>query len=99
MLWLPKQASVAKKRTRHQAKWLAETIRSTPVSLVGMQTLAPALAELSPMLLSQPKRPFTEEGWTLELKYDGWRCLAEVNAGKVRLQSRRGNDASRPCRR
>jgi bifunctional non-homologous end joining protein LigD len=47
------------------------------------------------MLLTQVRRPFTADGWTFELKYDGWRCLAEVNAGKVRLQSRRGNDASR----
>jgi ATP-dependent DNA ligase len=29
------------------------------------------------MLLSEVSKPFTGEGWTFELKYDGWRCLAE----------------------
>lgn len=47
------------------------------------------------MLVTEVKRPFSRDGWTFELKYDGWRCLAEVNEGHVRLQSRRGNDASR----
>src|SRR5881394_3762107 len=54
-----------------------------------------ALQMLEPMLLEQTPRPFTREGWAFELKYDGWRCLAEVNDGSVRLHSRRGNDATR----
>ena len=47
------------------------------------------------MLLTQIAKPFTREGWTFELKYDGWRCLAEINDGTARLQSRRGFDLSR----
>jgi ATP-dependent DNA ligase len=43
------------------------------------------------MLLTQADKPFTREGWTFELKYDGWRCLAEIRDGTVRLQSRRGS--------
>ena len=56
---------------------------------------APALRELSPMLLTEVARPFTREGWTFELKYDGWRCLAEIRDGALHLQSRRGFDFTR----
>jgi len=47
------------------------------------------------MLLTEIARPFSREGWTFELKYDGWRCLAETRDGDVRLQSRRGFDLTR----
>ena len=47
------------------------------------------------MLLSEVLTPFTRDGWTFELKYDGWRCLAEIRDGDVRLQSRRGFDFTR----
>ena len=47
------------------------------------------------MLLTEVLTPFTRDGWTFELKYDGWRCLAEIKNGTVRLQSRRGFDLSR----
>ena len=56
--------------------------------------MAPRVA-LSPMLLTQADKPFTRDGWTFELKYDGWRCLAEIRDGTVRLQSRRGFDFTR----
>ena len=56
---------------------------------------APSLLALSPMLLTEAPRAFTREGWTFELKHDGWRCLAEIRDGAVRLQSRRGFDLSR----
>ena len=50
---------------------------------------------LAPVLLTAIPPPFTREGWTFELKYDGWRCLAEIRDGQARLQSRRGFDLSR----
>ena len=54
-----------------------------------------ALANLEPMLLCEVPRPFNREGWGFELKYDGWRCLAEVRDRQTRLHTRRGNDATR----
>jgi bifunctional non-homologous end joining protein LigD len=38
---------------------------------------------------------FTKEGWGFELKYDGFRMLAERINGHVRLLLRRGRDASK----
>ncbi len=51
-------------------------------------------ARLSPMLVSPAATPFSDEQWLFEPKLDGFRTLAFVNNGKVRLQSRRGIDVT-----
>ena len=38
--------------------------------------------------------PFTDAGWVYELKVDGYRCIAAVEAGTVRLLSRTGGDCT-----
>ena len=38
--------------------------------------------------------PFTREGWLFELKLDGYRILADLTEGEVKLLTRRGNDAN-----
>ncbi len=48
--------------------------------------------QLSPMLATLVDKPFDEEGWIYEVKWDGYRCLAFLNKGKVELRSR--NDKS-----
>jgi bifunctional non-homologous end joining protein LigD len=56
---------------------------------------APSLAELQPMLLTERKTPFSDPGWSYELKFDGYRLMVEVDAGAVALKSRGGADATR----
>jgi bifunctional non-homologous end joining protein LigD len=46
---------------------------------------------LSPMLATRG-RPFTDPRWLFELKYDGYRVLADKHDGQVTLYSRAGND-------
>jgi bifunctional non-homologous end joining protein LigD len=53
---------------------------------------APAFAELEPMLAGEAKRPFSSPDWAFEVKYDGYRALAEWDATGARLKSRRGVD-------
>ena len=43
---------------------------------------------ISPMLASLAAFPFSDEKWLFEPKLDGFRTLAFLNRGKVRLQSR-----------
>ncbi len=49
-------------------------------------------ARLAPMLAELGEAPFTHADWLFEPKLDGYRVLAFVAAGTVRLRSRRGLD-------
>lgn len=50
----------------------------------------------APRLLVERRglRPFNQPGWIYETKYDGYRLLASVYAGDVRLGTKAGVDAS-----
>ena len=43
------------------------------------------------MPLARSRAPFSAPGWAFELKYDGFRALAEIDFGRCRLISRNGN--------
>jgi bifunctional non-homologous end joining protein LigD len=45
-------------------------------------------ANLTPMLATLVDKPFDAEGWSYEVKWDGYRALAYLNKGKVQLRSR-----------
>ena len=44
------------------------------------------------MLAGEVKRPFNSPDWAFEVKYDGYRAIAEWDAAGARLKSRRGVD-------
>jgi bifunctional non-homologous end joining protein LigD len=44
----------------------------------------------SPMLATLVDGPFDRDGWAFEVKWDGYRSLAAIKGGKVRLLSRNG---------
>ncbi len=50
--------------------------------------LAPAPIDVKPMLATLVDEPFDREGWMFEIKWDGYRAIAEVEEGNVRLISR-----------
>jgi bifunctional non-homologous end joining protein LigD len=43
---------------------------------------------IKPMLATSVAEPFDDPNWLFEIKWDGYRAIAEVEAGKVRLYSR-----------
>jgi len=45
----------------------------------------------TPMPLNRSRERFSSRDWVFELKYDGFRALAEVESGRCRLISRNGN--------
>jgi bifunctional non-homologous end joining protein LigD len=47
--------------------------------------------DLKPMLATLVDEAFSDEGWQFELKLDGYRCLAYLNAGEVDIRSRNNN--------
>ena len=48
--------------------------------------------KIKPMLAKLIDKPFSRKGWIFEFKWDGYRAIAEVNKGKVKLYSRTGLD-------
>ena len=52
------------------------------------------LADVDFQLASRAPRAFTRSGWWFELKYDGYRILAERRGREVRLRYRGGSDPS-----
>jgi bifunctional non-homologous end joining protein LigD len=49
-----------------------------------------ARKRIKPMLAKLTDKPFNRDGWLFEIKWDGYRAIADVNKGKVELYSRRG---------
>ena len=51
---------------------------------------APMPQDLSPMLASAAGRPLDDPDWVYEIKWDGYRAIAEVRESGVKLYSRNG---------
>ncbi len=66
----------------------ARAARVDPLDLL-LKVWPPMLATLT-----APDFAFRDEEWVYEVKYDGFRALAGIAAGKVSLQSRNGLDLS-----
>jgi len=52
----------------------------------------PMPAAIHPMLAESVEKPFDGEEWLFEIKWDGYRAIAFIADGKVRLVSRNQND-------
>jgi bifunctional non-homologous end joining protein LigD len=46
------------------------------------------------MLATDGGRPFTSPDWLYEIKFDGYRCLARVDAGQMQLRTKGGHDCT-----
>lgn len=54
------------------------------------------LDEIQPMLApSKAVPPFSDPAWAYEIKFDGFRCLAEFSDAGARLKSREGTDMTK----
>lgn len=49
---------------------------------------APMPSGVTPMLATLAPEPFDDDGWIYEIKWDGFRAIAEVRTGEARLYSR-----------
>lgn len=74
--------SVAKKSTPKKSS--KKKVNALPAGAPG----APFPQAVSPMLATLVDKPFDEEGWIYEIKWDGYRALALSNDGEVNLISR-----------
>ncbi|MGO9649062.1 MAG: non-homologous end-joining DNA ligase [Terriglobales bacterium] len=70
---------------------------STPSAISAVHGLAGAVkrpmpAAITPMLATPVEKPFDDPEWLFEIKWDGYRAVAFIENGKVRLVSRNQND-------
>ena len=54
--------------------------------------LLPMPTKVQPMLATLAEKAFNDDGWIFEIKWDGYRAIAFIEGGKVRLVSRNQND-------
>jgi bifunctional non-homologous end joining protein LigD len=106
----PEDSNGAKKKARMTAKIKATSVKKkarpkeeAPVVKQRRVRALPAETRklsnyIAPMLAKEADAPFSDPDWIFEMKWDGYRAIAEVNKTKVRLYSRNGNtfDASYP---
>lgn len=57
------------------------------------QRVLPA-SPVKPMLAKETTAPFDDEDWLFEIKWDGFRAVAEITPKTISLYSRNGNDFS-----
>jgi bifunctional non-homologous end joining protein LigD len=81
--------SAAKKLTRPAGKTSSRAVaqRSAPADLSGTPR-APFPKTANPMLATLIDKPFDEDGWIYEIKWDGYRAMALCNKPKLELLSR-----------
>jgi bifunctional non-homologous end joining protein LigD len=66
-------------------------VSSVVKNLAGAVTRSMPTA-IHPMLATSVDDPFDDPGWLFEIKWDGYRAIAFIAKGKVRLVSRNQND-------
>ena len=92
--------SVRSGRTHAEVKANAPATRvsegpaATPAIDLSAAREAPMPRYLEPMKATLATRPFRDEDWLFEVKWDGYRVEAVVRDGKVDLFTRNGNDAA-----
>lgn len=91
----PIQTSILSGLTVEELAEGADRAAGVAEDLEGAPERPVALADLSPMLAELCEEPFTDPEWLFELKYDGFRLMAEKRDGQVALRYRSGRDATR----
>lgn len=56
---------------------------------------SPMPHSIKPMLAKLISEPFDRDDWIFEMKWDGYRAIAEIENGKIKLYSRNGLDFKR----
>jgi bifunctional non-homologous end joining protein LigD len=91
----PKKASAVKKNSRAAKEVTARDdeppSRSVLKNLQGA-VKRPMPSAIHPMLASVTEKPFDDPNWFFEIKWDGYRAVAFIENGSVRLVSRNQND-------
>lgn len=67
-------------------------MKSAPAASLKGARAAPMPSRITPMLATAIEKPFDSEEWLYEVKWDGYRSIAFIDDGRLRLVSRNHND-------
>src|SRR3954470_9024483 len=67
-------------------------LKAAPVKSGAGPVKRPIPDRISPMLAESTEDPFDDPNWLFEIKWDGYRAIAFIENGKVRLVSRNQNE-------
>ena len=86
-----KSAAVARSASERNKASSAPSVSSVVSSLPGAVERSMPM-QIHPMLATSIEKAFDDPDWLFEVKWDGYRAIAFVDHGKVRLVSRNQND-------
>jgi bifunctional non-homologous end joining protein LigD len=86
-----KSSSKATSSSTGQAPNSSASSESSAV-LVSVPVKRPMPTTIHPMLAESIENPFDDAGWLFEIKWDGYRAIAFIEDGRVRLMSRNQNE-------
>lgn len=83
------QADAGKRAASHPVKGRRRAASAAvDPAIPAIAPRKPMPKDVQPMLATLVDKPFDEEGWSYEVKWDGYRAIAYVNRGDVELRSR-----------
>jgi len=87
----PAKAKPPKKKKTTPQRSASETKASVRrVNLPGLARARKVKDPVKPMLATLGEEPFDDDEWLFEIKWDGYRAVAETNGNSTRLYSRNG---------
>ena len=87
-----KKSAEAKGRRKESKSKAAPAEPDEELTSIAGARRAPMPVAIHPMLATSVEKPFDDPAWLFEIKWDGYRAVAFVNQGKLRLVSRNQND-------
>jgi bifunctional non-homologous end joining protein LigD len=85
-----RQADAERRRKKSSASASSAALRGVPGAVK-----APMPSVIHPMLATLVDKPFDDDRWLFEIKWDGYRAVAFLEDGNIRLVSRNQNDLTR----
>ena len=87
-----KRSATSGKSSSRKAKSDKNSSASSAVRVFAGATACPMPSTIHPMLASSADKPFDSPDWLFEIKWDGYRAIAFIEDGRIRLVSRNQND-------
>lgn len=83
-----KASSISPKDLNKSEKHIFDSIKNIHELDLSGATKSEMPSFIKPMLATLVDKPFSKEGWIFEVKWDGWRAIAQIKGKNVRLYSR-----------